>query len=80
MLGSRLFHYLNTRFQQIFQSNELFGGKSVLLFGDLKQLRPIGDQWIFSPFKSDPYSDIVDTLLWDQLNHLGENFKSFERR
>lgn len=47
MFGSRLFHYLNTRFQQILESYELFGGKSVLFFGDLKQLQPIGDKWIF---------------------------------
>lgn len=45
----------NTRLQQIFQSNEIFGGKSVILFGDLAQLPPVGDSWIFQPNFSQLY-------------------------
>ncbi|XP_036340191.1 ATP-dependent DNA helicase PIF1-like [Rhagoletis pomonella] len=45
--------------------SEYFGGIPLIVFGDLKQLSPVGDRWIFSPNQLDPYSGITGTPLWD---------------
>ena len=48
MIGSNLFHNSNCRMNEIFETpNAYFGNKSVLLFGNFQQLRPIGDRYIF---------------------------------
>lgn len=47
ILGSYTFALINERLQQIFTSKEMFGGKSIILFGDFYQLPPVGDQFIF---------------------------------
>lgn len=62
---------IDYRLKQIFKSTSPFGGISILVFGDLKQLPPVGDRWIFSPAATDPYSVIHGTSLWDK-------FKFFE--
>lgn len=69
MCGCKLFHHINTRMQQIFQSTEIFGGKSIIMFGDFKQLSPVGDRWIFMPINTDPYSEIFDRILWEQFTY-----------
>ncbi|XP_037811953.1 ATP-dependent DNA helicase pfh1-like [Lucilia sericata] len=66
MVGARMLGYLDARLKQIFKSTERFGGISILVFGDLKQLPPVGDKWIFSPNSSNPYEVIVGDLLWNQ--------------
>lgn len=49
MVGTKLIHYMNFRLQQIFKSDKFFGGVSILVLGDFKQLPPVGDGWIFTP-------------------------------
>ncbi|XP_017471887.1 PREDICTED: ATP-dependent DNA helicase pfh1-like [Rhagoletis zephyria] len=71
MVGARMFSSIDARLKQIFKTNSPFGGISVILFGDLRQLSPVGDRWIFSPNPSDNYSVLVGSLLW-------ELFKYFE--
>ena len=34
------------------------------MFGDLRQLRPVGDRWIFNSNSNYPYSELFDSL-WD---------------
>jgi len=41
------------------------------VFGDLKQLRPVGDRWIFAENTSNPYNILAGANLWN-------NFKFFE--
>ncbi|XP_017473707.1 PREDICTED: ATP-dependent DNA helicase PIF1-like [Rhagoletis zephyria] len=65
MVGAKIFGYLDARLKQIFRSSEYFGGIPLIVFGDLKQLSPVGDTWIFSPNQLDPYSAITGTPLWD---------------
>lgn len=69
MVGSNLFNQCNSRLQQIFKSKEIFGGKSVILFGDLAQLPPVGDSWIFQPNFSQLYSEILGSFVWDLFKH-----------
>ncbi|XP_061388948.1 uncharacterized protein LOC133324078, partial [Musca vetustissima] len=68
MVGSRMLGYLDARLKQIFKNTNPFGGISIIAFGDLKQLPPVGDRWIFSSNSSNPYGLIVGSQLWDLFN------------
>ena len=47
MVGSGMFNFLNLRLQQIRGTKEPFGGISLITVGDLFQLKPVFDKWIF---------------------------------
>ena len=47
MVGSDLFSFADQRLRQIFGTTEPFGNKHMIVFGDLHQLPPVGDSWIF---------------------------------
>ena len=49
MVGSSMFNFLDLRLQQIMETNEPFGhgGISLITVGDLFQLKPVFDKWIF---------------------------------
>ena len=47
MVGSGMFNFLNLRLQQIMGSKEPFGRITVITVGDLFQLKPVFDRWIF---------------------------------
>ena len=40
------------RLREIFAINKPFGGVSVIVVGDLNQLQPVLDDWIFKPNKN----------------------------
>lgn len=62
MVGSGMFNFPNLRLQQIMGSKEPFGRISVITVGDLFQLKPVFDRWIFeTPNRS--YSALA-TNLW----------------
>ena len=52
MVGSGMFNFLNLKLQQIMETKEPFGGISVITVGDLFQLKPVFDKWIFENSKS----------------------------
>ena len=68
MVGIRMFGHLDARLKQIFKNTEAFGGLSILVFGDLKQLPPVGDKWIFNTNTSNPYGIIVGEALWQKFS------------
>merc|ERR1711884_226429 len=47
MVKSDLLYQLDLRLKEIKQSQSMFGGVSVILLGDLMQLRPVMANWIF---------------------------------
>ena len=47
MVKADMLYQLNLKFQEITQSVEDFGGLSVILSGDLMQLKPVRARWIF---------------------------------
>ncbi|XP_061399099.1 uncharacterized protein LOC133334797 [Musca vetustissima] len=69
MVGAKMLSYLDARMKQIFKSTEYFGGVSVLVLGDLKQLSPVGDRWIFAAPTTDPYAEIYGTTTWDKFKY-----------
>jgi len=65
MVSSLMFSHLDSRLKQIFKNSAPFGNISVIVFGDLRQLRPVGGRWIFEPNTTDPYFAIFGSSLWD---------------
>ena len=72
MVGSGMFNFLNLRLQQIMGTNEPFGGISLVTVGDLFQLKPVFDKWIFENPQSG-YNEFA-TNIWT------EYFTLFELR
>ena len=52
MVGNRMLHTINLRLQQVRGTSTPFGGLPVLVFGDLYQLRPVMDGWIFEALQN----------------------------
>ena len=61
MVGNEMLNFLYLRLQEIKGSKEPFGGIHVILVGDLFQLRPVGDAWIFANNSND-YSSLAPNL------------------
>ena len=49
MVGFRMFNCIHQRLIELTQSKEDFGGISIIAVGDLFQLRPVKDSYIFAP-------------------------------
>ena len=47
MVGSGMFNFFNLRLQQIMGNKEPFGGINLITVGDLFQLKPVFDKWVF---------------------------------
>ena len=66
MVGQNMFNFINTRLQEILGTTLPFGGISVNAFGDMFQLKPVMDKWIFS-LQTNCYSmEHLTTPLWHQ--------------
>lgn len=72
MVGRKMFHYINMRLQEIKGCLQPFGGISVIAFGDLFQLKPVMDSWIFSPHSSSICMSSLASNLWTDLFSLFE--------
>ena len=64
MVGSGMFNFLNLRLQQIMGTNTPFGALSVIAAGDLFQLKPVFDNWIFNN-PNHGYGDLA-TNIWNE--------------
>ena len=70
MVGSGMLNFINLRFQEIMANHLLFGGCSVICLGDLFQLKPVCDSWIFK--KSKQGYGLLAPNIWQ------DNFKLYE--
>ena len=52
MVGNKMLNIINLRLQEIFDCKQLFAGKHLIFIGDLFQLQPVMDQWIFQDLRS----------------------------
>ncbi|XP_070548510.1 uncharacterized protein [Ptychodera flava] len=64
MVGNQLFNFINLRLQQIKGNNQPFGGVSMITVGDLFQLKPVMDGWIFKDLTTN-YGPLA-TNLWKE--------------
>ena len=65
MIRADLINQLHERLQQIKQNDRLFGGVSILLFGDLLQLKPVRGRYIFQQPRCQKYADFYEFCnLW----------------
>ena len=62
MVGNNLFNYVNLRLQEIKGNKKPFGGVHMIVIGDLFQLKPVFDHWIFDDLTSE-YGSLA-TNLW----------------
>ena len=67
MVGSEMLSFLYLRLQEIKCNKEPFGGVHVILVGDLYQLRPVGDAWIFAGSSND-YASLAPNLWQTHFN------------
>lgn len=63
MMGAVIFNFINLRLQEIKGCCKSFGGVSIITFGDLFQLKPVMDSWIFSQRKG---LKSIGTNLWQE--------------
>ena len=55
MVGSGMFNFLDLRLQEAMGTKEPFGGLCIIAVGDLFQLKPVFDHWIFENSKDGLY-------------------------
>ena len=70
MVGKRMLRFIHLRLQEICANQKLFGGMNILLVGDLHQLKPVKDGWIFEDMDG-AYGGLAPNLF-------KENFNIFE--
>ena len=78
MVGSGMFNFLDLRLQQIIGTKEPFGGLSIITVGDLFQLKPVFDHWIFEN-PNQGYNALA-TNLWQQYFQMFELSQVMQQR
>jgi PIF1-like helicase len=48
MVGSAMFYKISNRLQDVMNNTEPFGGKNIVVLGDLFQIIPVGDSSLFT--------------------------------
>ena len=76
MVGHRLFSFIDQRLQEVNNTNQPFGGASVITFGDFFQLAPVMDGFIFHDFSCT--TSTVEDYNSLALNLWREHFTMFE--
>ena len=73
MVSAEMLMSINLRLQEIFGADELFGGKTVIVFGDLLQLPPVHGKRPFQDLSGDDVHNLTGGLRIP--SHLWENFE-----
>ena len=67
MVGNSMFNIqINNRLKDIKGSRELFGGVSIIALGDLFQLEPVMDGYVFKDIKNSEYAALAPNI-WKEL-------------
>ena len=70
MVGNTMLSFIDQRLQELRGTKKPFGNVSIIAVGDLYQLQPIRDGWVFNDLKKGPSS--LAPNLWK------DHFKMFE--
>ena len=73
MVSAEMMMSINLRLQEIFGADELFGGKTVIVFGDLLQLPPVHGKRPFQDLSGDDVHNLTSGLRIP--SHLWGNFE-----
>lgn len=71
MVGCRMLANIDLRLRQVCKEDCPFGKINIIMFGDLNQLPPVGDRFIFRTNPENPYSILIGNSLWS-------HFKGFQ--
>lgn len=63
LFGRRTFEKLNERLKEIFQTEKLFGGLTIIVLGHFGQLRPVKDDYIFAS-SGNGMQRLAGNILW----------------
>ena len=73
MVGAGTLQNIHSRLVEIFERDDSFAGRSVLFVGDLNQLKPVMDSYVFkAPYGSD-LSVIAGPVLWQKVKYFRLN-------
>lgn len=64
LFGRRTFEKLNERLKEIFKTDKLFGGLTIIVLGHFGQLRPVKDDYIFAS-SGNSLQRMVGNILWE---------------
>merc|ERR1712016_275676 len=64
MIKADELYKLDLKLQEIKNNDLIFGGISILLFGDLMQLQPVKGRWIYS---KPAFTRWINRYAWDSL-------------
>ena len=70
MVGNEMFSIIESRAKKIKENKKTFGGISVIVIGDLLQLQPVGEGWVFSDLNKGISS--LAPNLWKELFYMHE--------
>jgi DNA replication protein DnaC len=80
MVGFKLFNCVNQRLMEVMQSPKPFGGISVVAVGDLFQLKPVMDSYIFNnpssgyfPLATNPWQDLFSMIELKDIMRQADN-------
>lgn len=68
LFGRRTFEKLNERLKEIFQTDRLFGGITIIVLGHFGQLRPVKDDFIFAS-SGNGIQRMIGNLLWEPFEY-----------
>ena len=76
MVGRGMLNFINLRLQEIKGCTRSFGGISILAVGDLFQLKPVCDAWVFSQEYKKTELESIGTNVWIDLFEIFLRFLS----
>lgn len=69
MMGYSILNSIHLTLNHVYRNsdpNRIFGGRSVIVFGDFNQLQPVFDSFCFAQPSANPLSQISGNIIWNE--------------